>query len=206
VSSRDAVEGIAAFLGVDAGHQEKRVARLHCAGGKSSVRQAAEYHGLDSCRAAFVVNGGGKACPWGCLGMSDCERACTFDAIRMNDEALPVVDVELCTACGDCVEVCPLNLFSLEPLSAKAVVQCNSPLAGATATEICRVACDACGRCAADAPDEAIVMCDGLPVVREANRTSPSCTFRCPTGAIRWVESNQFDEPTSVAKGAGAHG
>jgi Na+-translocating ferredoxin:NAD+ oxidoreductase RNF subunit RnfB len=205
VSSRDAVERIALFLGVEAGHQEKRVARLHCAGGRSSVRQAAEYHGLDSCRAAFVVNGGGKACPWGCLGLADCERACTFDAIRMSDEALPVVDVEGCTACGDCVEVCPLNLFTLEPLSAKTVVQCSCPLTGETATQICRVACDACGRCAQDAAEGAIVMCDGLPVVREPDRTTADCTFRCPTGAIRWVEGNQFEEGADDSGGATPH-
>jgi Na+-translocating ferredoxin:NAD+ oxidoreductase RNF subunit RnfB len=194
VSSREAVVSIAHFLGVEAGMQEKRVARLHCAGGRSSVRQAAVYRGLDSCRAAFVVNGGGKACPWGCLGLGDCGRACTFDAIRMNDEALPVVDVELCTACGDCVDVCPLDLFTVEPISTRAIVQCSCPLTGDVARELCRVACDACGRCALDAEEGAIEMTDGLPVVREPGGTTVACTFRCPTGAIQWVETNQFTD------------
>ena len=45
VSSPDAIGEIAGFLGVDAGFQEKRVARLHCAGGTSSVRKLAEYQG-----------------------------------------------------------------------------------------------------------------------------------------------------------------
>lgn len=192
VSAPEAIADLARFLGVDAGFEEKRVARLHCAGGKSSVRSLAAYNGLDSCRAAYVVNGGGKACAWGCLGLGDCDRACTFDAIHMNDEDLPVVDVEGCTACGDCVEVCPLDLFTLEPLSAKLIVQCNAPLTGELARSICRVACDACGRCAADAETGAIEMSDGLPVIRQVERTGEACTFRCPTGAIRWVDGEQF--------------
>lgn len=199
VGSPDSIHEIAAFLGVDAGMREKRVARLHCAGGRSSVRQLADYRGLRSCRAAFVVNGGGRACPWGCLGFADCERACTFDAIKMNEEALPVVDVDKCTACNDCVEVCPLDLFTLEPVSARVLVQCSAPLTGEAARAACRVACDACGRCAVDADPGAIEMVRGLPVIREPAGAGRESTLRCPTGAIRWVERQQFEEGAEFA-------
>jgi len=193
VSTADAVQEIASFLGVDAGFREKRVARLHCAGGKSAVKGLADYRGMTSCRAAAVVNGGGRACPWGCLGLADCERACGFHAIRMNDEGLPVVDPERCTACGDCVEICPLNLFTLEFVSHRVIVQCSSPLTGEEAHAACRVACDACGRCALDAPAGVIEMAGGLPRLREPARAPEACTYRCPTGAIRWVEGGQFE-------------
>lgn len=192
VSSPDGLALIAEYLGVEAGTQNKRVARLHCAGGTSSVRRLARYDGLPSCRAAFLVNGGGRACSWGCLGLADCERACTFDAIAMNAEALPVVNVEGCTACGDCVEVCPLDLFTIEPLASDVIVQCNSPATGPEATRACAVACDACGRCALDAPTGAIVMKGGLPVIQDAGRCDVTCTLRCPTGAIARVVGNQF--------------
>ena len=33
------------------------------------MRRLADYEGLDSCRASVLVNGGGRACPWGCLGL-----------------------------------------------------------------------------------------------------------------------------------------
>jgi electron transport complex protein RnfB len=194
VSSADGIAAIADYLGVAAGERNKRVARLHCAGGKSSVRRLADYEGLPSCRAAFVVNGGGRACSWGCLGLADCERACTFDAISMNREALPVVDVDKCTACNDCVEACPLDLFTIEPLSNPIVVQCASPLAGAEATTVCSVACDACGRCALDAPRDAIVMKGGLPVIQAPERCDIKCTLRCPTGAIQEVTGAQFQK------------
>jgi len=206
VSSPDGVEAIAAFLGVDAGFQEKRVARLHCAGGKSSVRKLADYRGLTSCRAAALVTGGERACSWGCLGLADCESACGFGAIRMNSEALPVVEIDRCTACGDCVDVCPMDLFTLEPVSSRTIVQCNSPLAGEEAREICSVACDACGRCAADAEPGVIEMVGGLPEVRAPLRASEACTYRCPTGAIRWVEGNQFQPLKIVSDREVAHG
>ena len=92
VTAPEKLSEIAGLLGVDVGEAEKKVARLACAGGRSSVRQLAEYSGLPSCRAAHVVNGGGKACAWGCLGLADCETACTFDAIAMTAEDLPAVD------------------------------------------------------------------------------------------------------------------
>lgn len=192
VSTADGVRGIAEFLGVDVGLHERRVARLHCAGGKSSVRMVANYRGPSSCRAAHLVSGGGRACPWGCLGLGDCDTACSFGAIHMNDEALPVVAVDLCTACNDCVDVCPLDLFTLEPIANQLLVQCRNPMTGEAARAVCHVACDACGRCALDAPEGAVVMAGGLPYVHEPQNTDEGATARCPTGAIRWVVGDQF--------------
>jgi Na+-translocating ferredoxin:NAD+ oxidoreductase RNF subunit RnfB len=196
VANSGTLEEIASFLGVGVGAEEKRIARLKCAGGLGNVRSLAEYRGMSSCRAAAVVDGGGHGCAWGCLGLADCERACTFDAISMNEEALPVVEPGPCTACGDCVEVCPLDLFVLVPESQKLFVQCNSPLTGEEAVSRCRVACDACGRCAADAPPGTVEMVGGLPIVHydREQQPTPNATWRCPTGAIQWLEGKQFEE------------
>ena len=38
------------------------------------ARNRARYEGLESCRAAALVAGGGKGCFWGCLGLADCAR------------------------------------------------------------------------------------------------------------------------------------
>lgn len=194
VSSPEGIEAIAEFLGVDAGSQAKRVARLHCAGGIGHARQIAEYEGFGSCRAAHLVSGGGKGCIWGCLGLADCMMVCDFDAIHMNEDRLPVVDVARCTACGDCVEVCPRDLFDLMPVSDALIVQCKIPLAGDEATALCSVACDACGRCAQDAPDGLVHMAGNLPVVDYSADipAGPEATYRCPTGAIRWIPDQQF--------------
>jgi RnfABCDGE-type electron transport complex B subunit len=196
VASPDMLEAIADYLGVDAGEADKRVARLKCAGGTAQAHQIAEYHGFESCRSAAVVSAGGKGCSWGCLGLADCEVACTFDAIAMNLNGLPKVTTEKCTACGDCVDACPRDLFEIIPMSEKLYVQCNNPLAGDAAVALCSVACDACGRCAADAAPGLITMENNLPVVRYSagGPAKPDATFRCPTGAIKWLEGNQFEE------------
>lgn len=189
VSSDDGRAEIAAFLGVDVGTQEKVVARLACAGGTNTTRLRAAYSGLPSCRAAALVAGGGKSCFWGCLGLADCEVVCDFDAIRMDAHSLPVVDEAKCTACGDCVEVCPKELFSLHAVSHRLWVACRSLEAGDELLEDCEVACTACGRCALDAPG-LIEMEQNLPVVDyDRPHETQDPIQRCPTGAIVWIDA-----------------
>ena len=179
---------IAEFLGVDVGAEEKRVARLACAGGTNVARSHARYDGLDTCAAATQVAGGGKGCFWGCLGLDDCYHACDFNAITMNAHSLPVVDEEKCTACGDCVEACPKDLFSLHPASHRLWVNCSSLEAGDEQLEDCEVACTACARCEMDGPG-LVKMQDRLPVIDyERNHATKAPIQRCPTGAIVWLE------------------
>lgn len=199
VSSAENIEQIAEYLQVDAGSQEKLVARVRCGGGHLQANQIAEYQGFEGCRAADVVAGGGKGCSWGCLGLADCERACTFDAIHMNTNGLPQVDTEKCRACPDCVAACPRDLMELVPLSQKLYVQCNIPLAGAAATQLCAVACDACGKCAADAAPGLITMQGNLPVIdySSGGEPRPEAVFRCATKSIVWLEREQFQDQES---------
>jgi electron transport complex protein RnfB len=189
-------EDVADYLGISAGSADRRVARLLCAGGRDVAPYKATYHGVESCAAAAAVTGGGKACPWGCLGYSDCAVACDFDAITMSPTGLPVVDLELCTACGDCVEACPLGLFVLMPADHHLVVQCKNLLRGDAAEAVCSVACNACGRCALDAADGLVSIVDGLAIVDYARieTENPKAIERCPTGAIAWIEGQQFPE------------
>jgi len=193
VASPDDRVDIASYLGVDVGTAANRVARLLCAGGCDVAPRSAEYLGLATCSAAAAVAGGGKACAWGCLGLGDCAVACDFDAIVMNEVELPIVIPEKCTACGDCVEACPKDLFTLMPLEHKLLVQCKNLLEGADAEAVCTVACNACGRCVADAAPGVIQMVNGLAVIdygRNADATEAAIR-RCPTGAIVWVEGTQ---------------
>jgi Na+-translocating ferredoxin:NAD+ oxidoreductase RNF subunit RnfB len=208
VAGSDVIDAVAELLDVDPGAQAKRVARLHCAGGKGQAYQIAEYQGLDGCSAAAVVSGGGKGCSWGCLGLADCQAACTFDAIEMTAGGLPSADPEKCTACGDCADSCPRDLFELVPLNQNLFVQCRSPLSGDLALGLCTVACDACGRCAADAAPGLIHIDDNLPVVDYSGGgpALPQATHRCPTGAIRWLTGAQFqDQSDSSGRSAIPH-
>jgi len=190
VNPKDMNQVIADFLGVDLGKQEKRVARLACAGGTHVAYIRASYGGLDSCRAAALVSGGGKGCAWGCLGMGDCEDVCDFDAIHMDAHGLPLVTEDTCTACGDCVDVCPKDLFSIHPVSHRLWVACKNQEFGDAAEAECEVICTACARCAQDSPEGLIDITDNLARIdyQKNSIASKVAIERCPTGAILWLE------------------
>lgn len=199
---------IAGFLGVDAGSATKVVARLLCAGGSHVSTQQAAYRGYGSCAAASVVAAGGKGCAWGCLGLADCVRSCTFDAMAMNADGLPVVDLAKCTACGDCVEACPKDLLTLSPVDRQLLVQCRNLMSGDAILEQCAVACTACGKCVMDAPSGLISVASGVAVIDYAmnDLARRDATARCPTGAIVWLQGAQFQAPAPAGATAERRG
>ncbi|MDH3354613.1 MAG: RnfABCDGE type electron transport complex subunit B [Chromatiales bacterium] len=201
VNSADMNVAIADYLGVDVGGEEKQVARLACAGGSHVAYTRARYEGLKTCRAAALVSGGGKGCTWACLGLGDCDVSCDFDAIHMDPYGLPVVDVDKCTACGDCVEACPKMLFSLQPVGHRLWLACKSLDSADMAEADCEVTCNACGRCSADSPEGLITIKNNLAVIDYSKNELASrlAIERCPTGAIVWL-----DEVKGVLKGVGA--
>ncbi len=190
VNSPEMNQVIANFLGVELGSKEKLIARLACAGGNNVARRYGDYQGIDSCRAAAMISGGGKDCVWGCLGLADCREVCDFDAIVMDRFDLPQVISDKCTACGDCVDICPRDLFSLQPASHRLWVACKNLEKGEKAEQECTVACNGCGRCAMDAPEDLISINNNLAVINYTKNPLASrvAIERCPTGAIVWLE------------------
>lgn len=206
VSNAERIGEIAHFLGVDAGQAVKVVARLQCAGGSNVAVQRAEYRGLGTCEAAAAVAGGGKGCAWGCLGLADCARACTFGAITMNPEGLPVVDVEKCTACNDCVVACPKNLFVLQQLDHQLLVQCKNLVQGDVVLDQCTVACTTCGKCVLDAAPGLISVATGVAVIDYSKiaEGEESAVERCPTSAIVWLRGAQFARQPALSSAEAA--
>ena len=201
VNQKAMTQAIADFLGVEVGKHEQRVARLACAGGNHVAYVRANYQGMASCRAAAVVSGGGKGCAWGCLGFGDCADVCDFNAIVMNRFGLPEVIEDLCTACGDCVEICPKQLFSIQYVSNRLWVACKNLAAKDEADASCDVVCTGCGRCVVDAPEGLIRLEHTLAVIDYSKNALASrlAIERCPTGAIVW-----FNREGTMIKGASA--
>lgn len=199
VSNAEGHRKLADVLGVAVGTVDKVVARLACAGGANVARWRAEYVGVKTCQAASLVAGGGKECVWGCLGFGDCAAVCDFDAIHLDRHDLPVVNEAACTACGDCVQACPKDLFSLQAAADRLWVRCRNEELGDVILDGCEVACTGCGRCAMDAP--AVVSMQGnLPRVDytalrggRARELGEAAIARCPTGAIVWIDEEQGD-------------
>lgn len=202
VAAAEVRSNIASYLGVEAGTAVKTVARMMCAGGTYVSVQQAQYRGFATCAAAAAVAGGGKGCTWGCLGLADCVRSCTFDAMQMRDDGIPIVDIVKCTACGDCVRACPKDLLEIHPLDHRLLVQCKSLVAGDDVLESCKVACTACGKCVVDAAPALISVASGVAVVDyQLNELAAvEATLRCPTGAIVWLDGAQFAQPSNEMK------
>lgn len=202
VNTPEQNKSIASLLGVALGDVEKRVARLACAGGAHVAKTGARYAGISTCRAAAVVGGGGRSCAWGCLGLGDCATVCDFGAIHMDRHGIPVVDSAKCTACGDCVDICPKQLFSLQAVSHKLWMACKNQADPDASEYACEVSCTACGRCVADAAPGLISLQHNLAVIDYTKNESAGreAIERCPTGAIVWLEGDHISKGKHAKK------
>jgi RnfABCDGE-type electron transport complex B subunit len=185
VGGTETAQRIAEILGVDAGAIIKKVARLHCRGDNMAAKNRGDYLGLTTCYAANLV-GGNKQCSYGCMGYGDCVRACQFDALYMEEDGLPRLVEERCTACGKCVDACPRDLFELHPLDQNILVFCRSLDRGPAAKKACKNACIGCGICVRACP-EAIEIRDNLAVILDYKKIEPEqvpAIEKCPTDSI----------------------
>ncbi|MDO8602392.1 MAG: RnfABCDGE type electron transport complex subunit B [Candidatus Omnitrophota bacterium] len=143
---QDVYNRIAEILGVETKLKKKKIARVMCNGGKKSADKY-EYNGLKTCAGVNLLGGGNKSCRFGCVGFGDCVEACPFDAIRLDNNNIPVVNGAKCTACGKCVEACPKRIVVLESTEHKIYVKCLSQDKITVVKSICPVGCIGCKIC-----------------------------------------------------------
>ncbi|MBN1232042.1 MAG: RnfABCDGE type electron transport complex subunit B [Candidatus Coatesbacteria bacterium] len=178
-------EKIAKIMGTVAEEKIAQIAFVRCQGGKEEAISFANYDGYYDCRAVFAIAEGGKGCIYGCLGFGTCTEVCPFDAIKMNDNRLPVVNEEKCTGCGKCVSACPRSIITLVPRSKIVFIPCVNKQQGAVVKKICSLGCIACGLCAKKCPVNAIEMVNNYPVINEEKCISCGyCATVCPVKLI----------------------
>ncbi len=172
------------ILGVEVDMAEPMAAFVMCNGTCDKVGNKMFYQGVDSCKGANTLYSGTKDCDYGCLGFGDCERACPYGAIKVEN-GCAVVNTELCTACSVCVRSCPKGIIGLLPLKKQAVVACSNKDKGAVARKVCQSACIACGKCVKACESGAIKVENNISRIDSEKCTAcKACVDACPTHCI----------------------
>ncbi len=184
VGGADVAEKIGEVMGVKADAQDKKVAKVLCDGDITKCGEKFKYEGIQDCVAAAAIQGGSKACPYGCLGLGTCVEACQFDAIEIV-EGVAKIDPEKCTSCGKCIEVCPKNVIGWVPYKQSVVITCNNKDPGKIVRGICTVGCIGCRICVKNCPTNTIEFENNLAFINYDNCTNCfTCVEKCPTNAI----------------------
>lgn len=178
-------EAVALITGKKAEVREPIFARIMCQGGYDNSRKRFRYEGVRDCRAAVLAGGGDKSCAYGCLGYGTCARVCPFDAISMNENDLPVVDIKKCTGCRKCEQACPKKVIEVLPASRQVLVACHSKDKGAEKKKNCDAGCIACGKCVKVCPFDAPSIANNLSRINlDKCKVCGLCVAPCPTKAI----------------------
>lgn len=179
----------AKILGKEAVETDPLVAVLRCNGSPEYRPQTSFYNGPSDCRISHSLYVGESDCAYGCMGLGDCVRACTFGAMYIDEKTrLPVVIDDKCVACGLCVKACPRNIIELRKKSKKdrkIYVGCVNRDKGGPARRACKVACIGCGKCEEVCKFNAITINDNLAWIDSTKCTlCRKCVSVCPTSSI----------------------
>ncbi len=179
---------IAKIMGMEVADLVPKVAVVKCQGACEFTGTRFRYLGEPDCRAAAATQYGQAACPYGCLGLGTCVRACPFDAMVLDAETgLPRVIEERCTACGMCAAVCPKNIIEILPRDQYVHVLCRNQDVGKVVRQTCKVGCIACKACEKACPVEgsAIHVQGNLAAIDAETCTGcGECVRVCPVSAI----------------------
>ena len=184
-TSAENMAQISRLLGASLTDMEPVIAVIHCNGYSSSAKFVGQYYGIEDCRAAQLIGGVEKMCPYGCIGLGTCMMVCPYNAIVKKGRIVEVIRSR-CIGCGKCVEVCPRNIISLVPASQDVVIACQSHDRAPLVKEYCKVGCIVCKKCIKTCPHGAISEDDNLVKIDYALCTScGECVAVCPQDTIR---------------------
>ncbi|MDR1704749.1 MAG: RnfABCDGE type electron transport complex subunit B [Clostridiales bacterium] len=185
VGGPETAKKIAEALGKEAGEFKRLAAFVKCAGDNDKAQNRYTYEGLNDCRSAALLSGGGaKSCKYGCLGMGSCDSVCAFGAIRFIN-GVAVVDGDKCTACGQCAKICPRHIIELVPAVNPVRVACSSHDNARTVMACCSVGCRACKLCEKACNFNAIKVEEMLAEIDyEKCRVCGECAGKCPAKII----------------------
>ena len=176
---------IAEIMGLAAADIKPMAAVVMCQGHNDVAVKKMNYIGSPSCRQAQQLYGGPKECIFGCIGLGDCVKACSFDAIHICD-GIARVNPIACRSCGLCIKTCPKGLIELLPLhETKAAVMCRNHDKGVLVRKECKMACLGCRKCEKACPVGAVKVTDFLAHIDyEKCIGCGKCAAGCPNKCI----------------------
>ncbi|MGG7144992.1 RnfABCDGE type electron transport complex subunit B [Clostridium nigeriense] len=186
VGGAKTAEDIGEVLGIKVDSTEKMTAFVKCNGNCKSAKARYDLEGVSDClTASLMIDGGFKACSYGCLGLGSCVNVCEFGALDIVN-GIAKVNIDKCTNCGACINICPKGLIESVPVSKKIRVECNNIEIGRQVKENCSSACIGCKLCERNCPKDAVHVVNNLAKVDYDKCVNCQiCTKKCPTGAIK---------------------
>jgi len=182
---KEVTDKIGEVMGKSAEEKEPKVAQRYCNGGKTEAKAKYDYNGINTCKAASLINNGYKECNYSCLGLGDCERVCPVDAIKIDSNMLPQIDREKCIGCEKCVVECPKAILHMAPKKSRVHVRCHSKDPGRVVVKACKVGCIACKKCENECPFDAIHIIDNIAVIDYVKcKNCQKCVKVCPRKII----------------------
>ena len=204
----ETAQKVATLLGMEASDQVAPVAVVMCRGNKEAASFVGLYEGLESCRAATLVDGPTKLCPYGCVGLGSCVAACDYDAIHIV-EGIALVEDGSCVGCGACVKACPKGIIRMGPRATRVFVGCVSHDTGKAVRGYCEVGCIGCKRCVKACDFDAMQFDDNLARVDHEKCTAcGACIAACGRDIIFGVglseeaHARAYPSPEELARQA----
>ncbi len=194
VAGPEAATQVAAVMGMAVGAAEALLSKNECAGGYRADDKFI-YMGIPSCRAMSSLSGGKRVCRVGCIGMGDCIKACTFNAVTFGPEGYPVVDESKCVGCGACEKVCPKNIIQVRTMSERLLTFNQTDAALAPCAQTCPAEIDI-PRYISQIKDGDYVA--AVQTIRERNPLLLACGRVCPHPCETKCRRGIEDEPVSI--------
>jgi Na+-translocating ferredoxin:NAD+ oxidoreductase subunit B len=200
---KEVAQAIGEIIGKEAELREDKIAVLICQGGRKECSERFIYDGGTDCRQAYILHGGNKSCVFGCVGFGHCALVCPFNAIKIGENHLPIIDEKKCTGCGICVKECPKKTIRLILRTKLVYLACVSKDKGNAVRNICTVGCFTCNICVKVCPYQALKIENNLPVMDSTRCTDCGiCVRKCPANSfIDQADARPYAMITSLCNG-----